>query len=77
MVRVRAFAESCGLPQLSGKPPFRRLVYPVGSQAHLGVHVTVDLAGLASILRVEFHDGKLECIDRATLRAARRLLNAP
>jgi len=22
MVRVRAFAESCGLPQLSGKPPF-------------------------------------------------------
>lgn len=30
---------------LSGKPPFRRLVYPVGSQAHLGVHVTVDLAG--------------------------------
>jgi L-2-hydroxyglutarate oxidase LhgO len=29
----------------SGKPPFRRLVYPVASQAHLGVHVTVDLAG--------------------------------
>ena len=30
---------------LSGKPPFRRLVYPVASNAHLGVHVTVDLAG--------------------------------
>ena len=30
---------------LSGKPPFRRLVYPVASSAHLGVHVTVDLAG--------------------------------
>jgi L-2-hydroxyglutarate oxidase LhgO len=30
---------------LSGKPPFRRLVYPVASHAHLGVHVTVDLAG--------------------------------
>lgn len=30
---------------LSGRPPFRRLVYPVASHAHLGVHVTVDLAG--------------------------------
>jgi L-2-hydroxyglutarate oxidase LhgO len=30
---------------LSGKAPFRRLVYPVGTNAHLGVHVTVDLAG--------------------------------
>ncbi len=30
---------------LSGKPPFRRLIYPVASHAHLGIHVTVDLAG--------------------------------
>jgi L-2-hydroxyglutarate oxidase LhgO len=30
---------------LSGRPPFRRLVYPVASNAHLGVHVTVDLGG--------------------------------
>ena len=30
---------------LSGKPPFRRLVYPVASNAHLGVHVTLDMAG--------------------------------
>jgi len=30
---------------LSGKPPFKRLVYPVASNAHLGVHVTVDMAG--------------------------------
>ncbi|HXF17849.1 MAG TPA: NAD(P)/FAD-dependent oxidoreductase [Burkholderiales bacterium] len=30
---------------LSGKAPFRRLVYPVASHAHLGVHVTVDMAG--------------------------------
>jgi len=30
---------------LSGKPPFKHLVYPVASNAHLGVHVTVDLAG--------------------------------
>jgi L-2-hydroxyglutarate oxidase LhgO len=30
---------------LSGKPPFRRLVYPVATNAHLGVHVTIDLAG--------------------------------
>lgn len=30
---------------LSGKPPFHRLVYPVASHAHLGVHVTVDLGG--------------------------------
>ena len=30
---------------LSGRPPFSRLVYPVASNAHLGVHVTVDMAG--------------------------------
>ncbi|HEV8260260.1 MAG TPA: NAD(P)/FAD-dependent oxidoreductase [Burkholderiales bacterium] len=30
---------------LSGKSPFRRLVYPVATNAYLGVHVTVDLAG--------------------------------
>ena len=30
---------------LSGKPPFHRLVYPVASHAHLGVHVTIDLGG--------------------------------
>jgi len=30
---------------LAGRPPFRRLVYPVASNAHLGVHVTLDLAG--------------------------------
>ena len=30
---------------LSGRPPFKRLVYPVASNAHLGVHVTVDMAG--------------------------------
>jgi L-2-hydroxyglutarate oxidase LhgO len=30
---------------LSGKPPFHRLVYPVASHAHLGVHVTVDMGG--------------------------------
>ncbi len=30
---------------LAGKPPFRLLVYPVASNAHLGVHVTVDMAG--------------------------------
>ena len=30
---------------LAGKPPFRRLVYPVASNAHLGVHVTVDMGG--------------------------------
>ena len=30
---------------LAGRPPFKRLVYPVASNAHLGVHVTIDLAG--------------------------------
>jgi L-2-hydroxyglutarate oxidase LhgO len=30
---------------LSGRPPFRRLIYPVGHGSWLGVHVTVDLAG--------------------------------
>jgi L-2-hydroxyglutarate oxidase LhgO len=30
---------------LSGKSPFHRLVYPVASHAHLGVHVTIDLGG--------------------------------
>jgi L-2-hydroxyglutarate oxidase LhgO len=32
---------------LAGKSPFRRLVYPVATNAFLGVHVTIDLAGQA------------------------------
>jgi L-2-hydroxyglutarate oxidase LhgO len=32
---------------LSGRSPFRRLVYPVANDAFLGVHVTLDLAGQA------------------------------
>jgi len=32
---------------LSGKSPFRRLVYPVATNAFLGVHVTLDLGGQA------------------------------
>lgn len=32
---------------LTGKSPFRRLVYPVARQDWLGVHVTLDLAGQA------------------------------
>jgi len=30
---------------LSGKPPFGRLIYPVGHGSWLGVHVTIDLGG--------------------------------
>lgn len=30
---------------MTGKPPFRRLVYPVTRSDWLGVHVTIDLAG--------------------------------
>lgn len=32
---------------LQGRAPFRHLVYPVGSAAGLGIHVTLDLAGNA------------------------------
>ena len=32
---------------LSGRSPFRRLIYPVPEQAGLGVHVTIDLGGQA------------------------------
>ena len=32
---------------LSGKSPFRRLVYPVAEAGGLGIHVTLDLAGTA------------------------------
>jgi len=32
---------------LSGRTPFRRLIYPVPEAAGLGVHVTLDLAGQA------------------------------
>jgi L-2-hydroxyglutarate oxidase LhgO len=32
---------------LSGRSPFRRLVYPVATHAFLGVHVTLDLGGQA------------------------------
>lgn len=30
---------------MSGRSPFNRLVYPIATQAHLGVHVTLDLGG--------------------------------
>ena len=32
---------------LAGRSPFAHLVYPVATSAHLGVHVTLDLAGQA------------------------------
>jgi L-2-hydroxyglutarate oxidase LhgO len=32
---------------LSGKSPFRRLVYPMAGPGYLGVHVTIDLGGQA------------------------------
>lgn len=32
---------------LRGRSPFRRLVYPVAEKAGLGIHVTLDLAGVA------------------------------
>ncbi|HEY3400648.1 MAG TPA: NAD(P)/FAD-dependent oxidoreductase [Geothrix sp.] len=32
---------------LSGAAPFSRLVYPIPDQSHLGVHLTLDLAGQA------------------------------
>lgn len=32
---------------LSGRPPFKRLIYPVGHSSWLGVHVTIDMAGQA------------------------------
>jgi L-2-hydroxyglutarate oxidase LhgO len=32
---------------LSGKPPFKRLVYPLPGKASLGLHYTLDLAGQA------------------------------
>ncbi len=32
---------------LSGRSPFRRLIYPVGNAAGLGVHVTLDMSGQA------------------------------
>lgn len=43
---------------LTGRSPFRRLVYPVATHAHLGVHVTLDLAGQARFgPDVEWIDG--------------------
>jgi L-2-hydroxyglutarate oxidase LhgO len=32
---------------LTGRAPFRRLIYPVGGQGWLGIHMTIDLAGAA------------------------------
>lgn len=32
---------------LSGRAPFRRLIYPIGGQGWLGIHMTIDLAGAA------------------------------
>lgn len=43
---------------LSGRPPFRHLVYPVPEAAGLGVHLTLDLAGQARFgPDVEWIDG--------------------
>ncbi len=43
---------------LAGRSPFRRLVYPVATHAHLGVHVTLDLGGQARFgPDVEWVDG--------------------
>lgn len=43
---------------LTGRSPFHRLVYPVATHAHLGVHVTLDLAGQARFgPDVEWVDG--------------------
>lgn len=32
---------------LSGRAPFKRLIYPVGEHGWLGIHMTIDLAGAA------------------------------
>jgi L-2-hydroxyglutarate oxidase LhgO len=43
---------------LAGRSPFKRLVYPVATHAHLGVHVTLDLGGQARFgPDVEWVDG--------------------
>lgn len=43
---------------LAGRSPFTHLVYPVATSAHLGVHVTLDLAGQARFgPDVEWVDG--------------------
>ena len=43
---------------LSGRPPFRRLIYPVPVPGGLGVHITLDLAGQARFgPDVEWIDG--------------------
>ena len=61
-IRVAAAIEGphvAGLPtarfakghyfSVSGKPPFRRLIYPLPNQAGLGTHLTLDLAGRARL----------------------------
>ena len=47
---------------LTGRPPFRRLVYPVARRDWLGVHVTIDLGG-----RVKFGPD-ISWIDRVDYR---------
>ena len=43
----RAYYAKAHYYALSGRSPFRHLVYPLASNAFLGVHVTLDLAGQA------------------------------
>lgn len=43
----RAFFAKAHYYTLSGRSPFRHLIYPVAHSAFLGVHVTLDLAGQA------------------------------
>lgn len=42
----RYLAKGCYF-SLSGRPPFRHLVYPVAEEGGLGVHVTLDMGGQA------------------------------
>jgi L-2-hydroxyglutarate oxidase LhgO len=55
---------------LSGKTPFRRLVYPVPPAGGLGVHITLDLAGQARFgPDVEWIGGVDYTVDPARSRA--------
>jgi L-2-hydroxyglutarate oxidase LhgO len=47
VVLPRAYYAKGQYYTLSGRSPFRRLVYPVAEAGGLGVHVTLDLAGQA------------------------------
>ena len=56
----------CIPDRIAGKSPFRHLIYPLPEHGGLGVHLTLDMAGVAKFgPDVEWVDGEQYAVDPA------------